>query len=127
MLPDTEPADPFNRTKAYVEEDNRVRMCSTNTHHIQDTCDSNANKENDRYSVPHLVEPIRKLNPEASSFTPNNSVTRYLLKKDLLLSRLSAFDNRPESYMTWKVSFKTVMSELDVSPFDELDFLLKWS
>lgn len=29
--------------------------------------------------------------------------------------------------MTWKVSFKTVMSELDVSPIEELDFLLKWS
>lgn len=131
LLPDTEPADPFIRTKAYVEEDNCARMCSTNTPHIQDTYDSNVKSENDRYCVPPLAEPIRKLNPEASSFTPNNSVTgdftRYLLKKDLLLSRLSAFDDRPESYMTWKVSFKTVMSEIDVSPIEELDFLLKWS
>lgn len=131
LLPDTEPADPFTRTKSFVEEDNRVRMCSTNTPHIQDTCDPSVKKENDRHSVPPPVEPNRKLNPEASSFTPINSITgdftRYLFKKDLQLSRLSAFDDRPESYMTWKVSFKTVMSELDVSPIEELDFLLKWS
>lgn len=47
LLPDTEPADSFNRTKAYVEDDNCARMCSTNTPHIQDTCDSNLKKEND--------------------------------------------------------------------------------
>jgi hypothetical protein len=71
------------------------------------------------------------LNPNVSSFTPNHSAscdfTKYFLKKDLLLSRLPAFVDRPESYLTWKVSFKTVMSELDVSPIEELDFLLKWS
>jgi hypothetical protein len=71
------------------------------------------------------------LNPNVSSFTPDHSAssdfTKYILKKDLLFSRLSAFDDRPENYLTWKVSFKTVMSELNVSRIEELDFLLKWS
>lgn len=55
-----------------------------------------------------------------------NEITKFLLKKDLLLSRLSSFNDRPESYAIWKTSFKSIMIELSVSPFEELDLLVKW-
>ena len=33
---------------------------------------------------------------------------------------------RHKSYAIWKTSFKSIMSELSVSPFEELDLLIKW-
>lgn len=63
--------------------------------------------------------------------TPSTSVTsdftRYLLKKDLLLSRLTNFNDKPEFYPTWKNSFKAIMQELQASPIEEMDLLVKWT
>ncbi|WP_435331412.1 hypothetical protein, partial [Klebsiella pneumoniae] len=80
-------------------------------------------------------QPTLPLNPEAKVFVPQNYVdnsimsdfTRYLLKKDLLLSRLSCFDDRPENFRTWKLSFQTVMSELQGNALEEIDLLLKYA
>ena len=83
-------------------------------------------------------EAQRDLNPNAPTFTPKtvkqeepqphviSDVTNFLLKKDLLLSRLSSFNDKPDSYMVWKASFKDVISELKVSAFEEFDLLIKW-
>ena len=50
-----------------------------------------------------------------------NDFSKFLLKKDLLLTRLTKFSERPENYMVWKNSFKCIMSDLCVSPFEQLD------
>ena len=55
-----------------------------------------------------------------------NDFSKFLLKKDLLLSRLSVFNEKPENYMVWKISFKCIMADLNVSSFEELDLLVKW-
>ncbi|MES9969565.1 MAG: hypothetical protein ABW092_05990, partial [Candidatus Thiodiazotropha sp.] len=55
-----------------------------------------------------------------------SELTRFLLKKDLLLSRLSHFNDKPESFAVWKASFKNIMRELSVTPFEEMDLLVKW-
>ena len=60
------------------------------------------------------------------SQTVASELTRFLLKKDLLLSRLSRFNDRPESYAVWKASFQSIMGELSVTPFEEMDLLVKW-
>lgn len=52
--------------------------------------------------------------------------TKFLLKKDLLLSRLTPFNDRPETYAVWKASFQSIMQELQVSYVEELDLLVKW-
>lgn len=54
-------------------------------------------------SAPHLAQ------NQLSEFT------RFLLKKDLLMSRLKNFSDPPESYSSWKATFKSVMKELQVS------------
>lgn len=61
-----------------------------------------------------------------SSQVVTNELTRFLLKKDLLFTRLSSFNDRPESYAVWKASFQSIMSELNVTAFEELDLLVKW-
>ncbi|XP_070203230.1 uncharacterized protein [Littorina saxatilis] len=51
--------------------------------------------------------------------------TKFLLKKDLLLSRLTVFNEQPESFEVWRNSFPSVMKDLDLTPQEELDLLVK--
>ncbi|MES9882784.1 MAG: hypothetical protein ABW185_18100 [Sedimenticola sp.] len=53
-------------------------------------------------------------------------LTRFLLKKELVFSRLTRYNDRPETYAVWKSSFLSVTTELNVSPTEELDLLVKW-
>lgn len=69
--------------------------------------------------------------PEANTCTIDNinignDLTKFLLRKDLSLSRLSNFNDRPEAYHTWKSSFCDVMREMGVGPSEEMDLLVKW-
>ncbi|XP_060075270.1 uncharacterized protein LOC132554958 [Ylistrum balloti] len=72
------------------------------------------------------------LNVEAREFTPGqcvtglNDLTKFMLKKDLLMGRLTQFTDKPEEYRVWKMSFLNVVKELDVSPQEQLDLLSKW-
>ena len=47
----------------------------------------------------------------------------FLLKKDLLLSRLTNFN---ENYHAWKLSFKNVANDLKASPDEETDMIIKY-
>nr|XP_034318941.1 uncharacterized protein LOC105335138 [Crassostrea gigas] len=53
-------------------------------------------------------------------------LVQFLLKKDLLLTRFSKFNDSPETFIVWKTSFKSIVNELNVSPFEEMDLLVKW-
>ena len=68
------------------------------------------------------------LNPTATEFYPQtglvNNFTQFLLKKDFLLSRFSAFNDRPESSQTWKATFSTIIKDLNVSLFEEMELLV---
>ncbi|CAG2233229.1 unnamed protein product [Mytilus edulis] len=71
--------------------------------------------------------PSKTNKPEKQpSQTFTSDLTRFLLKKDLLLSRLTVFNDKPESFCSWKACFKRIMSELEVNPSEELDLLVKY-
>ena len=55
-----------------------------------------------------------------------DGLIKFLLRKDLTLSRLSVFNDKPENYITWKSSFSEVMNEMGVSNSEEIDLLVKW-
>ncbi|XP_050419539.1 uncharacterized protein LOC126832715 [Patella vulgata] len=57
---------------------------------------------------------------------PTSDITRFLLRKDLLFSRLSNFNDRPETYIAWKSSFLNIMDELQVTDSEQVDLLVKW-
>lgn len=42
------------------------------------------------------------------------------------MTRLTTFDEKPENYITWKTSFKTIVSELSVTHSEETNFLIRW-
>ncbi|XP_033726768.1 uncharacterized protein LOC117316337 [Pecten maximus] len=84
------------------------------------------------------------LNPTAQTFVPlyqpersypvvppppvtATEITKLLLKKDLLFASLTPFNDMPETYQSWKYSFKSKMSELSVTALEEMDLLTKWA
>ena len=74
------------------------------------------------------------LNPDAKVFIPSDNVNvtaaaeigQFLIRKELLISRLTEFNEKPETYEAWKTSFKRLVTELKLTPSDELEMLSKW-
>lgn len=56
----------------------------------------------------------------------SSEVVHCIFRKDMLLSRLSKFDDDPAHYAVWKATFKSVIEELGVISREEVDLLLKW-
>lgn len=89
----------------------------------------------------HIPTNSPNLNPHAQPYVPSahhsspsvtdqgaqvTDVTRFLLRKDLLFSRLTNFNDRPESYSAWKHSFSCVVNELQVMDSEQMDLLIKY-
>lgn len=70
--------------------------------------------------------PLARLNIDNTLSSSANEFCRFLIKKDLILSRLNKYNDNPMHYMAWKLSFKGIMTELDVSPTEELDLLIRY-
>ncbi|CAG2227235.1 unnamed protein product [Mytilus edulis] len=62
----------------------------------------------------------------AKAEAEKTDITRFMYRKDFLLSRFTNFDDKPESYESWRASFQSVTRELGVTPFEEMDLLVKW-
>ena len=65
----------------------------------------------------------------SNSFLERNSssdISSYMLRKDLALSSLTTFNDRPESYPLWKTTFKSVVAGLKISKMEEINLLLKY-
>lgn len=97
---------------------------------LPDVQDQRHNKRKD--PVPYLDN---RLNP--TEFVPEETVPeaqersisvlmKYIMNKDLLLSRLSDFDDRAEGYYSWKNSFYNIKNELDVTATEEIDLLMRY-
>ncbi|XP_013396919.2 uncharacterized protein LOC106163784 [Lingula anatina] len=84
--------------------------------------------------VPQLPRVLpEQLNPNASEFTPATEngremtgIMNYLLKKELLLTRLTKFQETPETYASWKESFVSMKKDLALSASEEVDLLIRW-
>lgn len=50
----------------------------------------------------------------------------FFLKKDLLMIRFLIFDEKLENYFVWKINFRSIMFELYVSFFEEMDLFICW-
>ena len=61
------------------------------------------------------------LNPAAHPF----DWTNLLLKKELLLNRMSTFNDTPETYISWWETFRSAVVQLSLTPSEEMDLLIK--
>ncbi len=73
-----------------------------------------------------MSTPVNPYNFTSNSLHQATDLSQYFLRKELLLSRLTQFDDKAQSYAIWRVSFKSIMDELKVSPMAEMDMLVKW-
>ncbi|XP_028311965.1 uncharacterized protein LOC114468978 [Gouania willdenowi] len=58
--------------------------------------------------------------------TPQTELSAYLARRDLLTAGITVFDNRPESYLSWKSMFHNATQGLNFKASEELDLLTKW-
>ena len=67
-------------------------------------------------------------NSDHKNNTPcvGTKITKFLVKKELLLSRLSAFNIKSENYLIWKRTFSIIIIDLSVTPMDYLDLPAKY-
>lgn len=78
---------------------------------------SDRDKEQSNKPDTPLPPPIirKSINPITASDHLVENLTPFFLKKDLLMSRLSSFNDKPDSYQTWKASFTSIVKELNIS------------
>jgi hypothetical protein len=62
---------------------------------------------------------------DPATVNQTSEITRFLLHKEILLSGVTNFNNRAESYYVWN-SFKSVIDEAKVSDSQQLNLLVKW-
>jgi hypothetical protein len=53
-------------------------------------------------------------------------ITKFMLRKDLVKHRLYKFTDSPGTFLIWKTTFKSVMTELGVNAAEETDLLLQY-
>lgn len=100
-------------------------------------------KPNKMIDIALDTKPVMTLNAEAPAFTPHktpdvststnvNNITmcdefsRFLIQKELVLSRLTKYDDQPDMYVAWKTMFQNVVTELRINTAEEVDLLVKW-
>ena len=78
---------------------------------------------------PSSAEPVFNPGVETYGYHHHSAaaeLSQFLLKKELLLTRLTKYNDRPESYAVWKAAFRSIMSDLNVTPNEELDLMVKY-
>ena len=50
----------------------------------------------------------------------------YLIRREMVSSGLTQFDDHPENYWAWKTSFQNITHDLNLTHREELDLLVKW-
>ncbi|XP_070176566.1 uncharacterized protein [Littorina saxatilis] len=123
---------------AFVEHDGS--LLSVNSEHPRDRTDRYVAglgefthvREKEANSTPpsereHDIHSACQFTPQQNRFVQSaeGDLAKFLLKKDLHLSRLAVFNEQAECFAVWKSSFTSVMTELSVSPQEELDLLVK--
>lgn len=48
------------------------------------------------------------------------------MRRAVVTSGLTEFDDHPDNYWAWKSSFQSVIDELTLTSREELDLLIKW-
>ncbi|XP_063404237.1 uncharacterized protein LOC134687709 [Mytilus trossulus] len=114
-----------------ISEPNKEDVKRRTAEFILKQTDQNANMpltQNLNVDAPTFKPAVVNQMPTAT-FTQTDACrefTQFIVKKDLLLSRLCKYDDTPGYFLAWKASFTNVMRELNVTPSEELDLLVKW-
>lgn len=64
--------------------------------------------------------------PQRVELLACQEMSKFLMKKDLLKSRLTKFDDRPEFFESWKRTFKDVVRGSELSSLEEIELAQIW-
>ena len=147
-ISEIDPSDKLDDVRSYVKSveeamsDGAIlrnyygdRDIRTDKQPIPDSGDSkgNATIKRDNRKILPKTDGVRTsgatLNPKAPDFVPQpqmNDLANFIVKKDLLRTRMTSFDDSPQTYPSWKTTFQSVVKELSVNSAQELDLLVRW-
>ena len=131
---DTPPVAAQTTNAQKMNVTNQQQTATTETATVHETTQQTSHAMNLNAELPEFrPRTVQNSNPpqhaQDNSYTFNtatNELTRFMLRKELLFSRLVKYDDRPESYAIWKSGFQGIMQELQVNPAEEMDLLVKW-
>ncbi|XP_048868217.1 uncharacterized protein LOC125740722 isoform X1 [Brienomyrus brachyistius] len=55
-----------------------------------------------------------------------SDVVRFIARRELVSTGLTQFNDQPENFRAWRASFLNVTKDLDLSPSEEMDLLVRW-
>ncbi len=55
-----------------------------------------------------------------------SDVVKFMARRELVATGLLQFDKRPENYRAWKASFLNATRDLNLTPNENMDLLVKW-
>ncbi|XP_057210619.1 uncharacterized protein LOC130566840 [Triplophysa rosa] len=73
----------------------------------------------------NLLQPQRRTSSNNVDSTISD-LARFLAKSQLVTGGLTKFDNKPESYLSWKATFQTTTRDLGITASEEMNLLVKW-
>lgn len=62
----------------------------------------------------------------ASTPLSSDPLAQYLARRDLVMSGLYQFDDKPENFRAWQSSFTNAVAEVQLTATQELDLMTKW-
>ncbi|XP_033745498.1 uncharacterized protein LOC117331014 [Pecten maximus] len=68
----------------------------------------------------NIVMPAQLINPSV------HELTKYIMRKDITMQRLSSFSDKAEAFLMWKTTFRSVLDDLNVTDLEEIDLLIKY-
>ena len=74
-----------------------------------------------RQPLPATLEAPQQQQPDAFS-----TLTKHLMKRELISTCLLKFDDNPANFRAWKASFKSATEDLELTAAQELNLVMKW-
>eukprot|EP00794_Sanderia_malayensis_P004326 gene4326-4899_t len=71
--------------------------------------------------MPTIYQPVQTQQPD-----PIMSLTKHLMKKELISTGLLKFDDNPANFRAWKASFKAATEDLELTEAQEINLVVKW-
>ena len=84
-------------------------------------------------------DPLEELNPGASPSTPSQTVQfsnpadrmecfiQFMARRELIANKIEKFDDRLENFNTWKVAFKNMTNDVNITASEELALMLEYT
>ena len=101
---------------------NRPRKARFDNHSYASPTQNRRPQDNNVHPTPisNLVPPDHYGDSNITDFV------RYVARRELVATGLVQFNDKPQNYRAWKRSFQNATVDLDLSPSEEMDLLLKW-